>query len=426
LTQSASSKLAEGIVHLPQPAHARRLLFVIHYPIFGGPHNQALRLNQPLAALGWEHLVLLPNDPGNAAKRLVEGGVEVVQMPLHRLRATPRLIAHAGYLRGFWREVNAIRSLIRRRSIELVLIGGLANLQGAIAARLERVPIVWQLLDTSTPMLLRRLLMPVVTRLAGSLMTTGEFVARAHPGATCMGERVFTYFPPVDVDVFRPDPMKKSAARAELRLTRDDLVVGNVSNVNPDKGHATFIRAAAALRRKFPRARFVIMGATYSNHSAYAEGLWRLAESLGLGVGRDLLVRDPGSRVAELAQALDVFWLTSRAEGMPTVVEEAMALGIPVVAVDVGSVREAVQDGTTGFVVPALEPERLAGATAAILDDSALRSAMSSASRRRAIQYFNLGMCAESHARAFATALSYRDAPGSPARRSRDDARAGP
>ncbi|HRC62745.1 MAG TPA: hypothetical protein PLX85_05920, partial [Dehalococcoidia bacterium] len=48
------------------------LLHVVHYPVFGGPHNQALRLAEPLRRRGWETTVLLPDEPGNAAERLRE------------------------------------------------------------------------------------------------------------------------------------------------------------------------------------------------------------------------------------------------------------------------------------------------------------------------------------------------------------------
>src|SRR5438552_3354462 len=74
---------------------ARRYLFVIHYPVFGGPHNQALRLAAPLAAAGWETVVLLPDEPGNSADRLREAGLEVVTAPLSRIRATRDVRRHA-------------------------------------------------------------------------------------------------------------------------------------------------------------------------------------------------------------------------------------------------------------------------------------------------------------------------------------------
>jgi glycosyltransferase involved in cell wall biosynthesis len=116
--------------------------------------------------------------------------------------------------------------------------------------------------------------------------------------------------------------------------------------------------------------------------------------------------------VSQLAPALDVFWLTSepRSEGIPTTVEEAMALGIPVVAADVGGVREIVDDGMTGFLVPSRDPEALVAATEPLLDDPARRRQMGEAARLRAEADFNLDRCADSHVIAFERAVEHRAA----------------
>lgn len=386
-----------------------KLLHVVHYPVFGGPHNRAARLRGPLADRGWETIVLLPDEPGTAAERLTAAGVEVVQMPLHRLREhrDPRI--HLGFGSQFPFDVARIRKLLRERDIDVVLVNGLVNPHSAIAARLAGVPIVWQLLDTRTPMLLRRAMMPVATRLGDIVMSTGTAVAEAHPGATELGDRLVTFFPPVDVESFRPDSERRRLARAELGIDDDAFVIGNVSNVNPQKGHDTFIRAAVLLSRTHPDATFVILGATYDHHAEYANRLWVDAREGGLHLGNNLIVRDPGANVAALLPAFDVFWMTAgpRSEGIPTVVEEAMACGLPVVATDVGAVREAVNDGVTGFVVPPLRPDKIAAATIKLLNDPGMRSEMGAAGRRRAVDLFAADVCADTHVRAFEAAIEH-------------------
>lgn len=388
-----------------------KVLHVVHYPVFGGPHNRALRLHRPLGQRGWETIVLLPDEPGNAADRMQAAGLEVVTIPLRRLQVQREPRIHLRYALALPEDVARVRRVIRERDIDVVLINGLVNPHAAIAARLEKVPVVWQLLDTRAPMALRRVMMPIVSRLSDIVMSTGMEVARVHPGAIALGARLVPFFPPVDTNLFRPDASRGRSAREELGLAPDDLIVGNVSNVNPQKGHGTFIRAAAALRRSHPNVRFLILGAIYRNHSAYTEGLWRQAGTLGLQLGRDLIVRDPGSRVAELAPAFDVFWLTSepRSEGIPTVVEEAMAMGIATVTVDVGAVREAVEDGVTGFIVPPLDPDAIAGATLRLLENPNLRLRMGIEARRRAVERFDSEACAETHVRAFEAAVKHAE-----------------
>ena len=388
------------------------VLSVIHYPVFGGPHNRNASVIPQLRRHGVETTILLPDQPGNAVELLSARDVRVITMPLQRLRRTSDLGVQAALVAAFRDDVRRLRGLIRRERVELVLINGLVNPHAAIAAHLENVPVVWQLLDTFAPMLLRRMMMPLVVAMADSVMSSGMGVAKEHPGATAFGDRLVSFFSIVDCDRFHNSPAARARAREELGLAPNDVVIGNVNNLNPMKGHDTFVRAAAALLQLRPGLRFVILGAQYDQHKDYTRALWREAAALGLHPGDRLIVVDPRDRVASLAPAFDVFWLTSkpRSEGVSTVVGEAMALELPVVATDVGSVREAVDDLVTGYLVPAEAPEALARATLPLIDDSGLRHAMGRAGRVRAKALYSLGSCADQHLAAFASAVQHRQA----------------
>jgi glycosyltransferase involved in cell wall biosynthesis len=296
--------------------------------------------------------------------------------------------------------------VIREREIDAVWLNAMIHPHGAIAAWLEGVPAMWQLIDEFPPMFLRRMVMPFVVRTAACVMTTGMHTARVHPGAAALGDRLIPFFPPVDVNRFRADPAVRNEARAELGLGPDDLVIGNVANLAPYKDHVTFVRAAAALRLEFPRARFVIMVFTFTQYPKYAASVRYEAQRLGLEIGKDIIFRDPGGHVAELAQAFDIFWLTSRSnEGAPTVLCEAMSLGLPIVATRIASVPEMIDDGRNGFVVPIGNPQAVASATAKIIRDRALRETISAHARKTAIEKFNVTVCAELHARALRMAV---------------------
>lgn len=375
------------------------VLSVIHYSVFGGPHNRNVQVAPLLNKQGIKTVVLLPDDEGNAASRLRAAGVEVIQMPLSRIRTKYNLWLHLKYFAKLWGEVSVIRKLIRDANIQVVQINGLVNPHAAIAANFEHVPVVWQILDTFPPMLLRRLMMLLVSRLASVVMCTGKKVAQEHPGAMDNPERLQVFFPPVNLEIFKPDVSVRERVRQELGFCKGEVVVGNVSNINRMKGHIWFIRAAAILRKNFPNTRFVLLGAIGEAHMQHAEQLWKEAENLGLNLGTDLIVLDPNHRVAELAQSFDVFWMMPEpnSEGVPTVIEEAMALGLPVVAADVGSISEIVTDGVTGFVVPVQNPSALAEATEGLLNDPKLRESFSVQARQFALENFSAQSCANLH-----------------------------
>jgi glycosyltransferase involved in cell wall biosynthesis len=313
-------------------------------------------------------------------------------------------------LRGFISEVRGLREVIREEGADLVMIGGLVNPHAAIAARLEKVPVVWQLIDTRAPHSATLVMMGIVRLLADALLVTGSAVAKMHPGAMSFGDRLVTFFPPVDLEQFQASEKTREAVRAELGFQPTDIVIGSVGNVNPQKGYDRFARAAVKLHDAEPNARFAVFGAEYEQHKEYADGVRELAASGGLTIGDDIVFRDPGSNVAYFASALDLFWMTSepRSEGIPTVIEEAMALGIPVVAFDVGSVGEAVLDGITGFVVAPEDVDALVASTGRLLSDPALRATFSTASAERAHDSFGLESCTDSHIQVFEAALGHR------------------
>lgn len=390
----------------------KRFLFDIHYPTFGGPHNQAVQLAEPLRRLGWVTVVLLPDEPGNAADRLGAAGVPVVRAPLRRLRASadPRL--HAAFLLGLAPEVGRIRRLIREHEIDLVMIAGLYTVQSAVAARLERVPVVWQVLDTLSPPAARRPLMQVVTRLADAVMTTGMAVAREHPGAVALGDRLVPYYPPVDTARFRPDSDRREAARRELGVPTDALLIGTVGNLNRTKGHQYLLRAAALIREEGADPYVRILGAFTPTHAAHGDAVRAEARELGLLDDGRLRITEPADRVAELLPAFDIFMSTSvpRSEGVPTTILEAMACGLPVVATRVGGVPEVVEDGVTGLVVPPLGSEAIAQATLRLLRAPELRAQMAANARRFALERYGVTKSAEAHRRAFTIAMAHAEA----------------
>jgi len=390
------------------------VLFLVHYPVFGGPHNQALRLAGPLRRLGVKTTVLLPDEPGNAASRLQAAGVDVITMPLHRMRATANPAAHLRFAARFWPEIHAVRRVIREHRIDLVQIGGLINPHGAIAGRLENVGVVWQLLDTRPPMVLRHAMMPLVTRLADVIMSTGRAVAHVHPGAERLGDRLHVFSPPADSVTFGPGVIDRGAARAEFGLTPEDCVLGSVGNLNPQKGYEYLVPAVAAVRTAQANVRVIVVGASHHTHRAYERRLHQLSTELGLVVGRDILFVGPQADVRLALAAMDIFVLSSvpLSEGAPTAVIEAMMMGLPVVATNVGAVAEVVEDGVTGYVVPPLDPKAIAQASLRILGDPALRESMGRAARARAVQRFTVDRCAQVHIEAYDRALRRRGRPG--------------
>ena len=180
-----------------------------------------------------------------------------------------------------------------------------------------------------------------------------------------------------------PTTADRLAARARLGLDPADLVVGIVAIFRAQKAHHVLLRAIAQLAPTHPRLRLVAVG-----HGPEEGRIRALAEELGI-TDRVLFtgLRDD---VAEILPGFDVSCLASVHEGAPLAVLESMAAGVPMVATDVGALRDLLADSREGYIVPAGDPEALADRLAALLADPVLREEMGRRARARAEREFSI------------------------------------
>jgi asparagine synthase (glutamine-hydrolysing) len=200
----------------------------------------------------------------------------------------------------------------------------------------------------------------------------------------------------IDFEPF--DQIDRSQVRAS---TRHDLgantatpVMLGVFRMSEEKRPLLFLEIVAAVRRRCPDVQAWMAG---SGPMEWAVND-RIAE-LGLGDCVKLLGRR--SDIPALMAAADLLLLTSAFEGMPNVVVEAHAAGLPVVASDVGGVADVVVDGHTGYVVVADEPSPFADACVRLLTDPALRQSQGLHAADRARAQFSIEAMATQYSQLF-------------------------
>jgi glycosyltransferase involved in cell wall biosynthesis len=158
--------------------------------------------------------------------------------------------------------------------------------------------------------------------------------------------------------------------------------VGVVANLRPVKGLDVFVRAAALIRQRHPRAAFTVAG-----EGELREALEQQAAAEGLAEHLSLLgsVEDiPG-----FLAGLDVAVLSSHAEGMSNALLEYMAAGRAIVATRVGAAAELIDNGVHGFLVPPGDAQKLAEAIGSLLEDRELAQRLGAAARRRAWERYS-------------------------------------
>ena len=184
---------------------------------------------------------------------------------------------------------------------------------------------------------------------------------------------------------FRPDERAREEVRAELRVSREALLVGLIARFHPVKDHATFLQAAAQVARAHPAVRFLLAGTGVTGEQP---GLRKLVAEHRL---RDrVFLLGERSDVPRLTAALDIACSSSWIEGFSNTIGEAMACGVPCVATGDGDTTAELVAGT-GLMVPPRDPAALAQAILRLIDAGAeQRQQLGQAARQRIESEFSL------------------------------------
>jgi glycosyltransferase involved in cell wall biosynthesis len=208
----------------------------------------------------------------------------------------------------------------------------------------------------------------------------------------------------LDEDLVR-STLTRAAAKGRLSFPENTPIVGTAGRLDRIKRLDIFLRAACEIASALPHARFVIAGEGREENS-----LRKLADDLGLHDKVQLL----GYRedIHDVLRAMDVFVLCSDHEGLPMVLLEALMLGTPVVARQVGGVPEVVQNGVNGILVESADPKDLAAVCLRVLSDEAGRGRMAAAGPASVRQKFTAERTADEVEKLYRTLVAGATVPG--------------
>lgn len=367
-----------------------KVLYCILDDRFGGPHRLALSAARWLRRHDIETLFLLGHKSDQAWQP--DGfsvfALKYIQFFQRRQTLVNMVLFWLFLPRNLWR----LRHIIRSNGVTVVHIDGVTNFVPALAAVLTKTPIVW-LYNDHLPTVFARLLLPVVTRLAAVVLVQGEKLKEQRTAHSArLNAKTKVLYSSVDPAEFEPDrytATDRERLRKELGVPPDCAVIGIIGNLNRLKGHAYFIQAAAKIKEKVPRARFLVVGRKLDTDPGYWEQLQRLTTENGLE--NDVIYAGFQADIPGVMAALDVLVLASVLESCPVVVLEAMAMRVPVVATDVGAVSELLAHGAAGTVAPVRDADAIAQAAVDNLTGPPERvRTMTETARRRVEEVFAL------------------------------------
>jgi glycogen(starch) synthase len=361
-------------------------LLLVNYeypPLGGGAANATANMARELAMQGVEVTVLTAAFGALPRRETTPAGVRIHRIPSRRRRADRSSVVEMLAFLALSLPAAALLARRWRPDATIAFFGVPGGPAGWLLKALSGVPYVVSLRGGDVPgfqydgiALFHRLAGPVI----GFLWRRAAAVVANSDGLAGLARRFAPDVPVtvvpngVDAALFRPADAPSLPSSAPLRL----LVVGRLVR---QKGVDLILEAMA--RTPVP------LDLTVVGDGGVRPALEAQVAALGLGER----VRFAGwlerTALPDAYRAADLFVFPSRDEGMPNVVLEAMASGLPVAATDIAGNRDLVVDGETGFLLPVDDVAALAAALERLAADPDLRRRMGAAGRARVVERFS-------------------------------------
>jgi len=367
-----------------------RVLYCILDNRCGGPHRLAHAVAGRLRQYNIETVFLLGHKAGETWQPDGFPSFLCRRIQCFRRQAPLRNLLRFGA--ALPRNLRTIRRIIESNEIDIIHVDGVTNFVPAWSGHWTGRPVLW-LYNDYLPPLLQRLLLPLVRAWASTVAVQGHCLREPlTAGYPTLRDKTVVLPAAVDTAKFAADastPARRARLRQELGLPADATVVGTVRNINRFKGYTYFLEAAGRIKKAIASAKFLVVGRKLDTDPGYWDHLQRLTRQLGLEP--DVIYTGFREDIPAVLSALDLFVLPSLQESCPVALLEAMAMQVPVVATNVGAVREMVTHEQTGFVVPPADSEALARAALTVLAlPESRRRGMVEAARRKVEQEFAL------------------------------------
>jgi glycosyltransferase involved in cell wall biosynthesis len=297
------------------------------------------------------------------------------------LTVEPALVREVSLIKDLRALLSLYGHIQRGRYVIVHTHSGKAGMLGRWAAFLAGVPVIvhtvhgWSHHDGQHPLarrlflVLERLTAPVTDRLVVVSPRNSE---KGLADRIAEPAKYVTIRSGIDLRRFRNPDRSPIVVRDELGIPRESPVVGTVTRLSEQKAPLDFIAAATRVAQQHGEVHFVVVG----------DGPQRAAVEAAIvaqGMVGRLHLTGLRRDVPDLMHSFDIFALSSLWEGLPRVLPQAMAAGLPIVATAVDGNAEAVVDGVSGFLTPPGDTEAFAGALLKLLKNPAIASQMGQA-----------------------------------------------
>jgi glycosyltransferase involved in cell wall biosynthesis len=315
--------------------------------------------------------VILPSDE-DFARKLQKYKIDVI------IQNFPSLTFYNIF--SFFKALCRLSKIIDTHKISLIHTDGPRNtFYAGLAAMIKGIPLIFHVRssDHDTYDRLLYVLSTKIILVANNLRSRFEWVTS--------NDKFITVYNGVDLAEFQIHN-EPNNVRKEYGIDRDCIVIACIARIEISKGQHFLIEAMEEIRNQINTTHLLIVGDIFDE--AYFNLCSKLVEEAGLK--EQVTFTGHKENIPEILSDIDIFVLPSTAEAFPRTIIEAMSMGKPIIATNVGGSAEAFEEGISGITVPPADPVALANAIMILANDGTLRQKMGVAARKRVEQMFSI------------------------------------
>jgi glycosyltransferase involved in cell wall biosynthesis/peptidoglycan/xylan/chitin deacetylase (PgdA/CDA1 family) len=361
------TNISESICSVSSKTQKLRILFLVdQLDSIGGAERNLLQIVSFLIKEG--HYPIVACFKGGAVSETIEKmGVQVENL----------FVGKVYNLRGL-RAFTKLKQIIKRDGIDLIVTyHESSDFFGVVLALITRTPIISSRRDMGFQLKARhvwiyRLINPFFSHVVTVSSAVKEAIIKSQ---WCQRDKISVIYNGVGNNALVKSALDRKKLREQFGLGSDHRIICCLANIRPIKGQKYLIECAKLLSAKYPEARFVFLGRLNTSHSYFSE-ISDLVSRYQLKNVIDFRGKISPDKISNWLCASDISVLPSLSEGFSNTILESMAVGLPVVATEVGGNPEVIKDGVSGYLVPPGDSAALAEAIGKLLNEEFLRLEM--------------------------------------------------
>lgn len=373
-----------------------RVANIIEDGRLAGPQNRMMMVASVLSKNIYTKIIFPKKNSKEFQQRCDKLDIKYLALSLTTMSAN--WISIIKYIFLFPYEILTLFFLFKKNHFDLVHVsGGCWQFKGVIAAKLAKVKVIWHLNDTYAPFLIKKIF-SFVSPLANTFIFASERTKKYYENFLPPATKNFLIQSPVNVNFFDPNAEYNLDEFQKEIHEKKKIIIGTIGNINPNKGHLTFLRTAKILSSYSNNLTFLIAGPIYNSQKKYFKFLKDIIYKENI---TNVHFIENKKDIRPLLKLIDIYVCSSDYEASPLSVWEAMAMEKAIVSTDVGDVKKFIKNGVNGFIVNKEDSDGIAKCIIKLIEKPQLKNDFGKSARLVAKNKLDLYICANLHSQVY-------------------------